>query len=98
MLLAQSVQRITISPGRFSVHQANLMPDERFTLIAIVLLIRILDKFFKDTVDSWDTVIQKSRKWLEDRNINLKPEIKSKPLEDFVSDYILKINVFKNLK
>ena len=78
--------------------KVDLTADERFTLIVTVLLIGILVKFFKDTSDSWEMIVEKSRKWLEEKNINHNPVIRLKPLNDYISDYIIKLKLFRNSK
>ncbi len=87
--------KINDTYSRDFCRQADLIPDERLALIATALIMEILDRFFKDMSDSWEIITEKSRKWLEEKIAHFNPEIKSRPLKDFISGYILKIKMFK---
>ncbi len=73
----------------------KILPDEKWTLFVTALFMGILESFFKDMGDSWKVISEKSRKWFEEKISYLGPEIKSKPLRDFMSDYISKMDIFK---
>lgn len=66
---------------------------DKFVLLSTAIVLNFLEYRFADRKASWESIIQKSRKWLEKHIVNSDPTLEGTKLLDWVSEFLKKQNI-----
>lgn len=84
-LLKISKEEIEKLIGLVRTYRTGIDTNKKRQLVETALILAILQKYFKSSIDTWGSIVEKSKSWLNKMPYS---QIEGKPLMAYISEYI----------